>query len=79
MKQMADKQSEPLRGKLKTDLNKVALLIQMGDVYKAYHQFTSADEFYEKSSAVDPKNVGARTDMASCLYYLGDAEAHWLR
>ena len=23
---------------------------------------------------INPKNVGARTDMASCLYYLGDVD-----
>jgi len=74
MKQMADKQVEPLLAKLKSDPNNAQLLIQIGDIYKMTHQFKSAAEYYSKSLDVDPKNVGVRTDMASCLYYLGDVD-----
>src|SRR5579875_637813 len=51
MKQMADKQAEPLLAK-----------------------FQTAIDYYQKSLAINPKNVGARTDMASCMYYLGDVD-----
>jgi|SRR5215472_2952469 tetratricopeptide (TPR) repeat protein len=74
MKQMADKQAAPLLGQLKSDPNNAELLNQIGTMYRATHQFKTAIEYYQKSLAINPKNVGARTDMASCLYYLGDVD-----
>ena len=74
MKQMADKQAAPLLQKLKSDPKNPALLIQIGDLYKATHQFKSAADYYKQSLEIDPKNVGVRTDMASCLYYTGDVD-----
>ncbi len=74
MKQMADKQAEPLLTKLQSDPKNAALLIQLGDVYKMTHQFKTAADYYSKSLDIDPKNVGVRTDMASCLYYEGDVD-----
>jgi cytochrome c-type biogenesis protein CcmH/NrfG len=74
MKRMADKQAEPLLAKLKTDPNNADLLNQVGTMYRATHQFETAAEYYRKSLDVNPKNVGARTDLASCLYYLGDVD-----
>ncbi len=74
MKQMADKQAEPLLAKLKTDPNHADLLNQIGTVYRLTHQFRTAIDYYQKSLAINPKNVGARTDMASCMYYLGDVD-----
>lgn len=74
MKRMADKQVEPLLAKLKHDPNNSALLNQVGTVYKATHQFKEAIEYYQKALQADPKNVGARTDLASCLYYEGDVD-----
>lgn len=74
MKQMADKQAEPLLAKLKTDPSNADLLNQIGTVYRLTHQFQTAIDYYQKSLAINPKNVGARTDMASCMYYLGDVD-----
>jgi len=74
MKQMADKQAAPLLAKLKTDPNNADLLNQLGVMYRATHQFKTAIDYYQKSLAINPKNVGARTDMASCMYYLGDVD-----
>jgi cytochrome c-type biogenesis protein CcmH/NrfG len=74
MKRMADKQAGPLLEKLKTDPNNSSLLNQVGTVYKVTHQFKDAAEYYEKAVQADPKNVAARTDLASCLYYEGDVE-----
>lgn len=74
MKQMADKQAEPLLAKLKDDPKNADLLNQVGSVYRVTHQFATAAEYYQKSLDIDPKNVGARTDLASCLYYTGDAD-----
>jgi cytochrome c-type biogenesis protein CcmH/NrfG len=74
MKQMADKKAEPLLEKLKTDPNNSDLLIQVGTIYKATHQFKEAAGYYGKVLQVDPKNVPIRTEMASCLYYNGDVD-----
>ena len=74
MKRMADKQAEPLLAQLKANPNSVPILVQIGDVYKSTHQFREAANYYEKSLAIDPKNVAVRTDMASCIFYSGDAD-----
>jgi tetratricopeptide (TPR) repeat protein len=74
MKRMADKQAEPLLAKLKTDPNNADLLNQVGNIYRMTHQFQAAATYYQKSLDVNPKNVGPRTDLASCLYYQGDVD-----
>jgi cytochrome c-type biogenesis protein CcmH/NrfG len=74
MKQMADKQAEPLLAKLKSDPNNSDLLNQIGTIYKATHQFKEAIGYYQKAVQADPKNNPARTDLASCLYYQGDVD-----
>lgn len=74
MKHMADKKAEPLLAKLKTDPNNSQLLNQIGMLYKATHQFKDAAGYFQKAVDADPKNVAARTDLASCLFYQGDAD-----
>ncbi len=74
MKHMADVQAQPLLDKLKNDAGNADLLAQIGNVYRSAHQFKDAAAYYEKSLAVNPKNVAIRTEMASCLYYTGDVD-----
>jgi cytochrome c-type biogenesis protein CcmH/NrfG len=74
MKHMADKQAEPLLAQLKSDPQNAALLVKIGDVYNATHQFNEAADYYNQSLQVDPKNVAVRTRRASCLYYVGDMD-----
>jgi cytochrome c-type biogenesis protein CcmH/NrfG len=74
MKQMADKQAEPLLAKLQKDPNNSDLLNQVGTIYRATHQFKEAIGYYQKALQADPKNNLARTDLASCLYYEGDVD-----
>lgn len=74
LKQMADKKAEPLLAKLKNDPKNSDLLNQLGTLYKAAHQFQEAAGYYQKAIETDPRNVGARTDLASCLFYQGDAD-----
>lgn len=74
MKRMADKQAEPLLAKLKTDPNNSSLLNQLGTLYKETHQFTQAEDYYRKAVKADPRNVAARTDLATCLYYQGNID-----
>src|ERR1035438_7884788 len=74
MKRMADKKAEPLLAKLKSDPNNSDLLNQIGTLYKATHQFKEAAGYFKKAIDADPKNVAARTDLASCLFYEGNAD-----
>jgi cytochrome c-type biogenesis protein CcmH/NrfG len=74
MKQMAGKKAAPLLAKLQADPNNAVLLNQIGTIYKSTHQFKEAAEYYQRAVEADPKNVGARTDLASCLYYQGDVD-----
>jgi cytochrome c-type biogenesis protein CcmH/NrfG len=74
MKQMADTKAAPLLEKLKGDPNNKDLLIQVGNLYEATHQFKEAAAYYDKALQIDPKNVPIRTQMASCLYYNGDVD-----
>jgi cytochrome c-type biogenesis protein CcmH/NrfG len=75
MKRKADKQAEPLLAKLQADPKNAAVLAQIGAIYESTHQFKEAADYYEKSLAVDPKNIVVRNEMASCLYYIGNADA----
>ena len=74
MKQMADQKAAPLLEKLKSDPNNSTLLLQVGNMYLATHQFKDAAGYFDKALQVDPKNVAVRTQLASCMYYDGDAD-----
>ncbi len=74
MKRMADTKAQPLFEKLKSDPNNSDLLIQIGNIYKATHQFKEAANYYERSLKVAPKNVVIRNELASCMYYGGDVD-----
>jgi cytochrome c-type biogenesis protein CcmH/NrfG len=74
MKHMADKQAEPLLAKARLNPNDSSLLVQIGNVYRSAHQFKDASEYYAKALQLDPRNVPIRTELASCLYYVGDVD-----
>ncbi len=74
MKRMADQQAAPLLAKLQSDPSNADLLNQIGNIYRLTHQFQTAAAYYQKSLQANPANVGARTDLASCLYYQGDVD-----
>lgn len=74
MKKMADTKAAPLLEKLKSDPANPDLLIQVGKIYQATHQFKEAAGYYDKALQTDPKNVATRTELASSLYYNGDVD-----
>ncbi len=74
MKQMADKQAAPLLEKLKSDPNNSAELMQVAAIYHSTHQFREAADYYGKAVQADPKNVTARTKLATSLYRSGDVD-----
>jgi cytochrome c-type biogenesis protein CcmH/NrfG len=74
MKEMADKKAEPLLAQLKSDPNNAALLVQVARTYEATHQFKEASTYFQKSLQINPRDAATRTQLASCLYYDGDAD-----
>lgn len=74
MRRMADAKAAPLLEKLKANPNDATTLNQLGILYRATHQFKEAEGYFEKSLEINPKNVDARVDLASCLYYSGDVD-----
>jgi len=74
MKAMAEVKAAPLLETLKKKPNDANLLAQVAALYASTHQFKDAAAYYEKSLAVDPKNVATRTNLASNLYYSGDVD-----
>ena len=74
MKRMADAKAAPVLAKLKQNPNDADALNQLGILYRATHQFKEAEGYYEKSLELNPKNANPRVDLASCLFYTGDAD-----
>ena len=74
MKAMADVKAAPLLEKLKTDPKNAKLLVQVAALYNSTHQFKDAANYYNRALQADPKNVTTRTDLASSLFYQGDAD-----
>jgi cytochrome c-type biogenesis protein CcmH/NrfG len=74
MKQMAVKKAEPLIEQLKSDPNNVDLLTQVAKIYVSTHQFKEAAGYYQKIVEIHPKDLAIRNNVASCLYYSGDAD-----
>jgi len=74
MKAMADIKAAPLLEKLKATPKDPKLLTQMAALYASTHQFKDATTYYNKALQVDPRNVNTRTELASTLYYSGDAD-----
>ena len=74
MRRIADKQAAPLLEKLKSDPNNTAVLVQVGAIYHATHQFKEAAEYYGKAAQIDPKDVSLHNRLASSLYRSGDVD-----
>jgi cytochrome c-type biogenesis protein CcmH/NrfG len=74
MKQMADLQASALVEKSKAEPKNAGLLIQIAAIYQGAHQFKEAASYFNRALEIESKNVSARTELASCLYYSGDAD-----
>ncbi len=74
LRRMADKKAEPLLEQLKSDPNNAETLNHLGMIYKTAHQFKQAEDYFQKSLQANPKNADVRTDLATCLYFDGDAD-----
>jgi cytochrome c-type biogenesis protein CcmH/NrfG len=73
LKQMADKQAEPLLASLKQNPNDPEALYKIGNIYYDTRQFPDAVKYYEQSLKLKPA-ADVRTDMATAYYFMGDAD-----
>jgi cytochrome c-type biogenesis protein CcmH/NrfG len=74
MQQMADTQAGPLIEKLKTDPTDATLLEGVGNIYYDAQQFPTAIDYYQRALKKHPENTGVRTDMATAIWYTGNAD-----
>jgi|SRR5271166_1491205 len=75
MKAIADRKAAPLLEKLRSHPTDATLLGQLGALYSSAHQFQQSTDYYSKALQADPNNLKLRTQLASSLYYGGDADA----
>ena len=74
MQKMAEAQAAPLLEKLKADPVNAELLENIGNIYYDTQQYPTAIDYYERALKVRPANTGARTDMATAYWYIGNAD-----
>jgi cytochrome c-type biogenesis protein CcmH/NrfG len=74
LKHMADTQVAPILQQLKNSPTDPALLAQAGNVYYDAQLYQDSIEYYKKALAINPKSASVRTDMATAIWYLGDAD-----
>ncbi len=74
MKHMADTSAAPILQQLKSSPNDPSLLAQAGNVYYDAQQYPEAIDYYKKALAVKPNDAAVRTDMATAIWYTGDAD-----
>ena len=74
MQKMADTQAAPMIEKLKGDPNNAGLLENIGNVYYDAQLFPTAIDYYQRALKIEPANTGVRTDMATAIWYTGNAD-----
>lgn len=74
MRRMADKAAEPLLVELKSRPADPDLLSRIGNVYYDTQLYPEAIRYYAESLKYAPRNVNVRTDMATAMFFLGDAD-----
>lgn len=75
MRHMADKQAAPLMEQLKSDPANAKLLAQVANIYYDTQQFPVAIDYYQRVLQVTPKDASVRTDMATAIWYTGNADS----
>jgi cytochrome c-type biogenesis protein CcmH/NrfG len=74
MKMMADTQAAPLLEQLKTEPGNAELMAKIGNIYYDTQQYPTAIDLYHRALDLQPANVGVRTDLATAIWYTGDAD-----
>ncbi len=74
LKNMADRQVEPMLQRLKAEPNNADLLASIGNAYYDAQQFRDAVSYYDRALKIQPGNTSVRTDMGTAYWYLGDPD-----
>ena len=74
LQQTAETRANLLLAQLKSDPNNAALLENVGDAYYDAQLYPSAIEYYQRALNVQPSNTSVRTDMATAIWYTGNAD-----
>jgi cytochrome c-type biogenesis protein CcmH/NrfG len=75
MKKMADTQAAPLLAQLQSDSQNAELLAKIANVYYDTQQYSEAIAYYQRALQLQPANTSVRTDLATAIWYTGDADA----
>jgi tetratricopeptide (TPR) repeat protein len=70
-----DKAAQPLLQALKRDPSDAGALARLGNFYYDAQQYPKAIEYYGQALKIRPQNVDVRTDMATAMWYAGNADA----
>jgi cytochrome c-type biogenesis protein CcmH/NrfG len=74
MKKMAAVSAAPLIEQLKGEPNNPELLVKVGNLYYDAQQFPEAIDYYRRALEIRPADTAVRTDMATAIWYAGDAD-----
>jgi tetratricopeptide (TPR) repeat protein len=75
LKAAADAQAAPLIGRLKSDPENPAVLIELGNIYYDAQRYPTAVDFYARALKSKPADVAVRTDMATAYWFMGNADS----
>ena len=74
LKKMADTQAAPLLAELKSDSKNPELLAKIANIYYDTQQYSEAISYYERALQAQPANTSIRTDLATAIWYTGNAD-----
>jgi cytochrome c-type biogenesis protein CcmH/NrfG len=74
MKDMADKEAEPLLAQLKARPNDPGVMTEIGNIYFDTKQYKQAIDYYARVLKIEPSNTNVRTDMG-IAYWEGMRDA----
>ena len=74
LKKMADTQAAPLLAQLPSDSRNAELLAKIANIYYDTQQYPEAIGYYQRALQVQPANSSVRTDLATAIWYTGDAD-----
>jgi cytochrome c-type biogenesis protein CcmH/NrfG len=64
----------PLLQQLKTGPNDPDLLVNIGNSYYDGQDYANAIDYYQRALKLRPENVNVRADMATAMWYSGNAD-----
>ena len=70
----ADTQAAAKLEQLRSDPTNTKLLIDLGNIYYDSKQYPTAIDYYKRALLLQPDNTSVRTDLATAIWYIGDAD-----